>query len=376
MKNTRLIALVVGASFFSVCFAFAQNAPTDYESLDGVTQRPVQPQQAQQLQRPQQTQPYQQNQRPQQYQRAQPSQTQNHSSATTDEFGNKPKAKDTVVRTQYFYQPGAMKSAITLSPYYSLFSTETGVGGFRFQTVKYTEMVAQLTYQFGLTRNQTLGLGLTYGNAETKYTYDTNPPPEETHKETGLGDIQAIYQGLLPMHGMSLFYGLNFNYSGKKKVADATNSGDRTTGGMSFEPALGLQYRLFPTNILGAKLSYLYKMDRTMTPATGTDTKDTGGNIYRLQVFYEKEWGKLSLTPFAGYGNQGDTTTTAVDGTTIVTKGQTLIPFGIDIMYLLSKNLQFGGYYHGENRSAYTYSTLDILSYTIHQVGLAARFVF
>ncbi|MDZ4676017.1 MAG: hypothetical protein SGI74_00790 [Oligoflexia bacterium] len=311
----------------------------------------------------------------------QPYKRQSPAIENSDEFSsNKTETKKSnAVRTYYFFQPGAKRSAITLTPYYSTYSTETGIGGFRFQTVKYTETVALLSYEFGLTSNHTVGLNLSFGSSELKYAYETNPPPEETEKESGLGDIVLLYKGLYPMKKMSLIYGLNFNYSGTKTSATSTVTGTRNSGGMSFAPMVGVQYKFTPGSVVGAKLNYLFKMERSMTSsATGANVaiKETGGSQYLLTAFYEKQFGKFFLTPYVGFGNAGDVTTTPAGGTAVATKGYTIIPFGFDSLYQMSKNLQLGIYYHGDNHGAYTSGTLEVLSFTQHQIGLFGRFLF
>ncbi len=242
-------------------------------------------------------------------------------------------------------------------------------------------MAAVISYYYCLTSNHTGGLNLSYGNSETKYTYETNPPPDESKKETGLGDIGLTYKGFMPMRSMSLIYGLNFNYSGKKTIATADVSGTRNSGGMSFEPQVGIQYKLSTSNVLGAKLNYLFKMSRTSTLATSTVTTElteTGGSKYLLTLFYEKQFGKFFLTPYAGFGSVGEVTTTPATAGSVSysTKAYTVIPFGFDGLYQMSRNLHLGGFYHGENHGAYTIDTLEVLSYLQHQFGFMGRFLF
>ncbi len=145
MLANRCVVVVI--CFFSV-FATAQ------DSFESVDENPAPPSRQKKQNRNQsQIQPY---------QRKTPS---SDSEGTSGKVATK---KSSGVRTYYFFQPGAKRSAVTIAPSYSMYSTETGIGGFRFQTVKFTEMAAVISYDYGLTSNHTVGLNLSYGNSETK----------------------------------------------------------------------------------------------------------------------------------------------------------------------------------------------------------------
>ena len=180
--------------------------------------------------------------------------------------------------TEYYFQPAAGVSAVEANYYMSVRPSKTAVGAVETDD-KYEQSDVQLSYMYGVNENNAFGIGTYFGSLK-------NTVGATSTTASGMGDIQAMYQGFTGMWRYGAAVGINT----EKIKIDATTSktSNRSSGGLSVAANVGLLMNSDALNY-GADLSYLMPMEREVDGTSGT--KITGGNVMKLSPFVEWNWG-------------------------------------------------------------------------------------
>jgi hypothetical protein len=178
--------------------------------------------------------------------------------------------------SEFFYQTGAGKSDVTGQIGYTALN-RTGKG----QTTDYKVTGLApigVAYEYGLSEMLSVEGILAYGSLE-----DNSTP---SRKSTGLVDPMVTLKGTQKMDFGHLRFGATLGLGGISKSKTESN-GDTNllSGGYSLKPYIGADLNAGP-GILGARLSYNYKLDRT-SDNNGTEGTTKGGNETDLSAFYE-----------------------------------------------------------------------------------------
>lgn len=186
-------------------------------------------------------------------------------------------AADTAVGSEFFHQAPAGISEVTPHIGYRSF-TFKAKGGTSDTTLSGLNRIGA-SYEYGLNEMLSLGADLSYSTLET----DGTPKS----KFNGLEDPTLFVKGTSAMDFGRLRYGANLGLGFQKsKNATASQDGNVATGGFSLAPYVGLDADVGP-GVLGGRLSYTFRFERTTEVAGSGDTKSTGGNELGLSAFYE-----------------------------------------------------------------------------------------
>jgi hypothetical protein len=229
-------------------------------------------------------------------------------------------------RSEFFYQPGAGQSDVTVHVGYEArnttaknVTTESKLNGWAGRGVgnAATEGMG-VGYEYGLNEMLSLGADVSFVSLET----DATPK----FKTNGLADPMLFVHGTSGMDFGRLRYGANLGLGFSKQKIE-TDRQDAMTGGFSLTPYIGLDLDAGP-GILGGRVSYRFNMERTLEGATGAESKVKDGNMLGLAAFYEYMLSDMLLGVDVNYRMVGEATTTTAG---VNTTSKTYSPLGADL---------------------------------------------
>lgn len=188
-------------------------------------------------------------------------------------FGTAHAAENT---SEFFYQTGAGKSDVTAQlGYRSINWTPKG----QTTEIKLSGLTnTGVAYEYGLSEMFSIEGALAYSSLETNLTPAT--------KISGLQDPTITLKGTEKMGFGNLRFGATLGLGGiGKSKTEANGDTNALSGGFYLTPYIGADIAAGP-GLLGARLSYAYKLDRTLD-SNGTEDKRKGGNETGLSAFYE-----------------------------------------------------------------------------------------
>lgn len=178
-------------------------------------------------------------------------------------------------QSEFFFQSEAGQSELTPRVGYlsSTIETESGI------ETKSTGFNLGVAYEYGLNETWAVEAAINYGNLDS----EINSVKE---KSSGLLNPEFAFKGTSGMEWGHLRYGVIAELSlEKRKVTSATDDGNLATGGHALKPYVGADTAV-GAGLLGARLSYEYKFDRTLDTG-GVESKHKDGHEMGLSVFYE-----------------------------------------------------------------------------------------
>ncbi|WP_415061810.1 hypothetical protein [Bdellovibrio sp.] len=144
------------------------------------------------------------------------------------------------------------------------------------------------SYVYGLSNEHSLGLGVGYGSAESKYDYIM--APDVTFKKQGLSDLLLAYQGNFDLSGFTFFTHVGAHIPTEKyKIDSDKNEQNLSSGRVS--PLIGLGI-IVPSSVadVGARLKYKLPQDGDAERVSSGLSKQgtiSGGNELTLALFAE-----------------------------------------------------------------------------------------
>jgi hypothetical protein len=126
---------------------------------------------------------------------------------------------------------------------------------------------------------------------------DSNPKL----KSSGLQDPEITLKGTSGMDWGRLRYGANLGLGFEKmKTPGANRDGNAASGGFSLTPYIGADMNV-GGGIIGGRLAYEYKMERTVDAGLTSDVKLKGGDELGVNVFYEHFFADMLLGGSVNY---------------------------------------------------------------------------
>lgn len=150
-----------------------------------------------------------------------------------------------------------------------------------------------LSYEYGINEMFAIEGALYYASLEN----NTDPKL----KANGLQDPEITLKGTSGMSWGRLRYGavLGLGFE-KSKEPTATSDGNVASGGYTLMPYVGADMDA-AGGILGGRLSYEYKMERTIDNGSGTDEKRKDGHELGVSAFYEYFFADMLLGGSVNY---------------------------------------------------------------------------
>ncbi len=181
------------------------------------------------------------------------------------------------MQSEFFFQTEAGKSDLTPKIGYKML-TEKRDGATEDTETKGLANTG-ISYEYGINEMFALEGALYYSSLEN------NEDPKL--KSNGLQDPEITLKGTSGMSWGRLRYGamLGLGFE-KRKEAGATRDGNVASGGYALMPYVGADMDA-AGGILGGRLSYEYKMERTIDTGAAQDTKVKDGHELGLSAFYE-----------------------------------------------------------------------------------------
>ncbi|UOF00202.1 hypothetical protein [Bdellovibrio reynosensis] len=184
----------------------------------------------------------------------------------------------TTYQSEFFFQSPAGHSDITPKIGYTAATTEEENATDETTSSGYSLGVA---YEYGINEMWAVEFGINYATAE----YETGAVKT---KNTGIMNPELLFKGTSAMGWGSLHYGVLAEFAIENaKAASASDDGNLSTGGHALMPYVGAAMGV-GTGILGGRLSYEYKLDRTLEDAAGNEVTIKDGHELGLAVFYEQ----------------------------------------------------------------------------------------
>lgn len=267
--------------------------------------------------------------------------------------------------SQFNWQPSAGQSAVQIGLNYGMASIETDPGGSKTDV---TAMTIPLSYHYGFTSTNSVGVSTDFGNETYKST-------GSELKYTGLGDIVIHSRNYSPMGGGKLLYGISLGFSpGKAKIASSSpaQDGNRNSGGLSLPIYVGYEADM-GGSYAGVRLDYAVLMDRQVDVAG--DPKLKGGSPLELLGYYESG-AQSHWNAYIGYGMTGEVT---VDpGGSVYEKASSYVPLGASWGTYLSPGMLLAVHYDGQYRMAQDTTTANVKNkaHLRNQLGVRARWEF
>lgn len=172
--------------------------------------------------------------------------------------------------TEYYVQPGAGGSALTLD--YTM--KNDPIKDAADADAKTSSADLGINYAYGLNDTMAVGAKTFFGSYKT-----------DAKTASGMGDIHAYFAGFSDM----IHYGVDLGLNMGKQKWDAEGQTNRSSGGMSLTGNVGVLTSASGWNF-GGDLSYSMPQERT-ADNNGTDAKATGGNVMKLAAFGEYNYG-------------------------------------------------------------------------------------
>jgi hypothetical protein len=273
--------------------------------------------------------------------------------------------------TEFNHQANDGHSELNLGLGYQMLSKADGKsGGVVVGNVEGSGLLINLSYDFGLTANNSVGIATDYGTLTTK---ESGGGSSTDLKYAGLGDIFITSKNRSPMGGWNLNYGAALGFSGGKYKAAAGGppavEGTRVSGGMSVPLYVGGEWQM-GDNWLGLRLDYAFLMERQVDSAG--DPKLTGGHPMKIKLFYEG----ASWNVYGGIVSVGETTLKvgALEGKSAAYSGTLL---GAGWWTQMSPTTLMGLNYDLTMWNERDYSTtIKLAAQMQHDIGVRFRFEF
>ncbi|ASD64788.1 outer membrane beta-barrel protein [Bdellovibrio bacteriovorus] len=254
---------------------------------------------------------------------------------------------------EFFFQSKAGQSDVTAR--LGLVSTATEAKGASEET-KYTGFVTGVAYEYGINDQFAVEGALAFTSIE-----DDSTPKNKT---TGLQDPTVTLKGNSAMGASTLRYGLGIGLALQKATTDGDES-SAASGGFSFNPYVGMDTEA-AGGVIGGRLNYTYKMERTTDVEGFGDVKTKGGNVMGLSAFYET---KVTDITFGGALNYVSTAETENEnGGTAIDSYNTLGLSAYSVMPM--------GTFALIPRLDYDFSNSEADKYNVILVSVAGRFNF
>lgn len=205
---------------------------------------------------------------------------------------------------EFFFQSKAGQSDVTAR--LGLLSTSIKADSASDET-KYTGLInTGASYEYGINDQFSIEGALAFTSVED----DSSPK----NKTTGLQDPTVTLKGTSNMGASTLRYGLGVALGLQKAKVDG-NETSAATGGYSFNPYVGMDTEA-AGGVIGGRLNYVIKTERTTDVEGFGDVKTKGGNVMGLSAFYETKvtditfGGALNYVSFAETENENGSTAT------------------------------------------------------------------
>jgi hypothetical protein len=210
--------------------------------------------------------------------------------------------------SQVLFVPNGGASALTLN---------YGMGQMSYTTtatpsakLDYTSSILSADYMWGVDDEMSVGASINSGNTKGEYKTSTS---KLTSESSGLSDLQLK----LRMNQMSWLYGIDLGLPLSVETTDASNVSNRSSGGMSLKPIVGMIFTNDSLNF-GGHISYNYLLDRkheTISTAGSTSTStQSGGSSLLITPFVEWNYGSGLISGEFTVVSASDTTTTSSSG--------------------------------------------------------------
>lgn len=153
------------------------------------------------------------------------------------------------------------------------------------------------SYEYGINEMFAIEGALYYASLETDQTPKT--------KTSGLQNPEVTLKGMSPMEGGHLHYGATFSLGLEKLKVETNGDTNASTGGHALMPYIGADMNV-GGGIVGGRLSYEYKMERTID-FMGTEGKQKEGHELGLNAFYEHFFADMLIGGSVNYVSHGAT---------------------------------------------------------------------
>ncbi|XGC81066.1 hypothetical protein ACES2L_01055 [Bdellovibrio bacteriovorus] len=184
----------------------------------------------------------------------------------------------TTYQSEFFFQSPAGHSDIT--PKIGYLNSAVELEGIPTE-LKASGYALGIAYEYGINEMWAVELGINYMTTNTEF------GPTES-KMSGLMNPELLFKGTSAMGWGNLHFGVLAEFAFEnRKVATTTDDGNFSTGGHAIKPYVGAAMGIGTGGILGARLSYEYKFERTVEDAAGAETKEKDGHELGISVFYE-----------------------------------------------------------------------------------------
>lgn len=265
--------------------------------------------------------------------------------------------------TEYYFQPAAGASALTLS--YSMKSApvKTETSGTE-SDAKVAINDFGIDYAYGL--GEAMALGAKTGTGSMKVTTTSDATA------SGMTDLHLYFKGFSDM----IHYGVDLGVSpGKSKKDSSGNLSNRYSGGMSLAANVGVLMAGSGMNY-GGDLSYTMPLERTVDN-NGSDVKVTGGSTIKLAGFMEYDYAVGMFTGELSYNMVADSTEKATSDTKL--KGESFLGLNLQGTYDFNEMVTGIASLGLENHSSHDYTdagTTKVKAYMATNVMLGARIGF
>lgn len=179
-------------------------------------------------------------------------------------------------QSEFFFQSPAGHSEITPKIGYLASTIETEGATDEATSSGYN---VALAYEYGINEMWAVEFGINYATMDTEF-------GATDFKTAGLMNPELLFKGTSGMQWGNLRYGLLAEFAiENNKIATGADDGNMSTGGHALKPYVGADMAM-GAGILGGRLSYEYKLERTIDTA-GVETKEKDGHELGISVFYE-----------------------------------------------------------------------------------------
>lgn len=200
------------------------------------------------------------------------------------------------MQSEFFFQTEAGKSDLT--PKIGYKTKTTKADGDTSDTKTNGLYNTGVSYEYGINEMFAIEAAVYFGALET----DGNPKL----KSSGLQDPEVTLKGTSAMGWGRLRYGAALGLGFEKlKLPSATQDGNLASGGYSLMPYIGADMDA-GGGILGGRLSYEYKMERTVQPSSLPDVKVKDGHELGLSAFYEYFFADMLLGGSVNYISEAE----------------------------------------------------------------------
>lgn len=254
---------------------------------------------------------------------------------------------------EFFFQSKAGQSDLTAR--LGLVSTATKSDGAADET-KHTGFITGVAYEYGINDQFSIEGALAFTSVE-----DDSTPKNKT---TGLQDPTVTLKGNSAMGASTLRYGLGVGLGLQKAKVDG-NAASAASGGFSFNPYVGMDTEA-AGGVIGGRLNYTYKMERTTDVEGFGDVKTKGGNTMGLSAFYETKVTDITFGGALNYVSAAESENE--DGSTATDSYNTLGLSAYSVMPM--------GTFALIPRLDYDFSNSEADKYNVIFLSVAGRFNF